>query len=91
MSKQRSAWPKAGAQGGGPRRGEKYRTLLDVGQATISRALNTARRALSVSPERTALRHALDDLARRYLLLPRPNTSSTSSSRRRSRRATPPT
>ncbi|MFE2570235.1 hypothetical protein [Streptomyces mirabilis] len=29
---------------GGAQRGEKYRTLLDVGQATISRVLSTARR-----------------------------------------------
>lgn len=34
--------PRRGAQGG-----EKYRTLLDVGQATISRILSTAHRALS--------------------------------------------
>lgn len=33
------------AQGGAQGR-EKYRTLLDVGQATISRALSTAHRAL---------------------------------------------
>lgn len=41
MSKQRPARPKAGAQGR-----EKYRTLLDVGQAAISRVLSTAHRAL---------------------------------------------
>ena len=47
--------------------GEKYRQLLDVGQATIARALNTARRALPEGPERTAIRHALDDLTDRHL------------------------
>ncbi|MGN9788657.1 hypothetical protein ACTMTF_45160 [Nonomuraea sp. ZG12] len=47
--------------------GEKYRQLLDVGQATIARALNTARRALPEGPERTAIRHALDDLTARHL------------------------
>ncbi|MFF9632888.1 hypothetical protein [Streptomyces fradiae] len=48
--------------------GEDYRRLLDVGQATISRALHTARRALPEGPERTAIRHALDDLMNRHLL-----------------------
>jgi hypothetical protein len=47
--------------------GEKYRTFLDVGQATISRALNTARCALAEGSERTAVRHALDDLTARHL------------------------
>ncbi|PZG19909.1 hypothetical protein [Nonomuraea aridisoli] len=47
--------------------GEKYRQILDVGQATIARALNTARRALPEGPERTAVRHALDDLTTRHL------------------------
>jgi hypothetical protein len=45
---------------------EKYRELLDVGQATIARALNTARRALPEGPGRTAIRHALDDLTNRH-------------------------
>jgi hypothetical protein len=48
--------------------GEDYRTLLEVGQATISRALHTARRALPEGPERTAIRHAIDDLMTRHLL-----------------------
>lgn len=48
--------------------GEKYRHVLDVGQAVISRALHTARRALPEGPERTAIRHALDDLMNRHLL-----------------------
>ncbi|MER0476974.1 hypothetical protein ABR737_01145 [Streptomyces sp. Edi2] len=48
--------------------GEDYRQLLDVGQAVISRALHTARRALPEGPERTAIRHALDDLMDRHLL-----------------------
>ncbi|MEV4013123.1 hypothetical protein AB0J35_21700 [Nonomuraea angiospora] len=47
--------------------GEKYRELLEVGQATIARALNTARRARPGGPERTAIRHALDDLTVRHL------------------------
>ncbi|MER6947414.1 hypothetical protein ABT294_25610 [Nonomuraea sp. NPDC000554] len=47
--------------------GEKYRELLNVGQASIARALNTARRALPEGPERTAIRHALDDLTVRHL------------------------
>ncbi|MFD9658281.1 hypothetical protein [Streptomyces mirabilis] len=82
----------AGRSGqGGAQGGEKYRTLLDVGQATISRALSTARRALSAGPERTALRHALDDLAVDTCCRPRPSASPMSSSRRRSRRAAPPT
>ncbi|WP_331731386.1 hypothetical protein [Streptomyces sp. NBC_00073] len=50
------------------RGGAEYRQLLDVGQATIARALNTARRALPEGPERTAVRHALDDLMHRHLL-----------------------
>ncbi|MFG2623230.1 hypothetical protein ACGFXC_37050 [Streptomyces sp. NPDC048507] len=50
------------------RGGEAYRQLLDVGQATICRALNTARRALPEGPERTAVRHAIDDLMSRHLL-----------------------
>ncbi|MFF5783216.1 hypothetical protein ACFY7Y_40675 [Streptomyces virginiae] len=50
------------------RGGEAYRQLLDVGQATIARALNTARRELPEGPERTAIRHALDDLLYRHLL-----------------------
>ncbi|MEU4516709.1 hypothetical protein AB0G05_45090 [Nonomuraea wenchangensis] len=33
-----------------------------MGQAVIARALNAAHRALPEGPERTALRHALDDL-----------------------------
>lgn len=48
--------------------GEEYREVLDVGQAVISRALHTARRALPEGPERTAVRHALDDLMDRHLL-----------------------
>ncbi|MFD8386172.1 hypothetical protein ACFV2X_48030 [Streptomyces sp. NPDC059679] len=48
--------------------GEKYRQVLDVGQAAISRALHTARRALPEGPERTAVRHTLDDLVDRHLL-----------------------
>ncbi|WP_242911505.1 hypothetical protein [Actinomadura terrae] len=48
------------------RGGETYRTFLDVGQATIARALHTARRALPEGPERTAIRHALDDLTTRH-------------------------
>ncbi|MER6198090.1 hypothetical protein ABT234_12090 [Streptomyces sp. NPDC001586] len=50
------------------RGGAEYRQLLDVGQATIARALDTARRALPEGPERTAVRHALDDLMDRHLL-----------------------
>ncbi|MFE9484732.1 hypothetical protein ACFYNM_39900 [Streptomyces spororaveus] len=50
------------------RGGEAYRQLLDVGQATIARALHTARRALPEGPERTAVRHAIDDLMYRHLL-----------------------
>ncbi|MGW5121894.1 hypothetical protein ACWEQ8_41730, partial [Streptomyces noursei] len=50
--------------------GERYRTVLDVGQATIARALNTARHDLPEGPERTAVRHALDDLMDRHLLPP---------------------
>ncbi|MFK0113980.1 hypothetical protein [Streptomyces sp. NPDC091217] len=50
--------------------GEKYLHVLDVGQAVISRALHTARRALPEGPERTAVRHALDDLIGRHLLPP---------------------
>ncbi|MEV6672877.1 hypothetical protein [Streptomyces sp. NPDC051162] len=50
--------------------GEKYRTVLDVGQATIARALNTARHDLPEGPERTAVRHVLDDLMDRHLLPP---------------------
>lgn len=46
--------------------GEKYRHVLDVGQAVISRALHTARRALPEGAERTAIRHALDDLMDRH-------------------------
>jgi hypothetical protein len=42
--------------------GENYRHVLDVGQAAISRGLDTARLALPEGPERTAVRHALDDL-----------------------------
>ncbi|WP_186779881.1 hypothetical protein [Streptomyces salinarius] len=48
--------------------GEKYRQVLDVGQAIISRALHTARRALPEGPERTAIRQALDDLMGRHVL-----------------------
>jgi hypothetical protein len=48
--------------------GKDYRQVLDVGQAVISRALHTARRALPEGPERTAVRHALDDLMDRHLL-----------------------
>lgn len=48
--------------------GEKYRTFLDVGQAAIARALHTARRALPEGADRTAIRHALDDLTTRHLL-----------------------
>lgn len=47
--------------------GQRYRQFLDVGQATIARALHTARRALPEGPERTAIRHALDDLTERCL------------------------
>ncbi|MFI6597353.1 hypothetical protein ACIBHX_13945 [Nonomuraea sp. NPDC050536] len=36
--------------------------------ATISRALHTVRRALPEGPERTAVRHALDDLTYRHHL-----------------------
>ncbi|MFE1735032.1 hypothetical protein ACFW6X_33635 [Streptomyces bacillaris] len=50
--------------------GEAYRQVLDVGQAAISRALHTARRALPEGPERTAVRYALDDLMDRHLLPP---------------------
>ncbi|MEU8943554.1 hypothetical protein AB0C97_36800 [Streptomyces goshikiensis] len=50
------------------RGGEAYRHVLDVGQATIARALHTARRALEEGPERTAVRHALDALMYRHLL-----------------------
>ncbi|WP_331756642.1 hypothetical protein [Streptomyces sp. NBC_01568] len=50
------------------RGGAAYRQLLDVGQATICRALHTARRALPEGPERTAVRHAIDDLMYRHLL-----------------------
>ncbi|TDD28848.1 hypothetical protein E1287_32070 [Actinomadura sp. KC06] len=49
------------------RGGEKYREFLDIGQAVIARALHTARRALPEGPERTAIRHALDDLTARHL------------------------
>jgi hypothetical protein len=42
--------------------GEDYRHVLDCGQAAISRGLDTARLALPEGPERTALRHAMDDL-----------------------------
>jgi hypothetical protein len=38
---------------------EKYRELLDVGQAVISRALHTARRALSEGSERTGRPHGV--------------------------------
>lgn len=48
--------------------GEEYRHVLDVGQAVISRALHTARRALPKGPKRTAVRHALDDLMDRHVL-----------------------
>lgn len=48
--------------------GATYREVLDVGQAVISRALHTGRRALPEGPERTAVRHALDDLMYRHLL-----------------------
>lgn len=48
--------------------GKKYREYLDVGQAVISRALHTARRALPEGETRTAIRHALDDLTERHLL-----------------------
>ncbi|MFD8335630.1 hypothetical protein ACFV42_23665 [Streptomyces solisilvae] len=48
--------------------GEEYRQMLAVGQAAISRALHTTRRALPQGPERTAVRHALDDLMDRHLL-----------------------
>lgn len=48
--------------------GKEYRHVLDVGQAVISRALHTARRALPEGPERTAVRHALDDLMDRHML-----------------------
>lgn len=48
--------------------GADYRQVLDVGQAVISRALHTARRTLPEGPERTAVRHALDDLTDRHLL-----------------------
>lgn len=48
--------------------GDKYRDFLKVGQAAIARALHTARRALPEGPERTAVRHALDDLTARHLL-----------------------
>ncbi|MEU4360059.1 hypothetical protein [Streptomyces virginiae] len=50
------------------RGGSAYRQLVDVGQATIARALDTARHALPEGPERTAVRHALDDLMDRHLL-----------------------
>lgn len=50
--------------------GEQYRQVLDVGQASIARALHTARRALPEGPERTAIRHTLDDLRYRHLLPP---------------------
>ncbi|QPM21541.1 hypothetical protein [Streptomyces clavuligerus] len=48
--------------------GEKYRQLLDSGQAAISRALHTTRRALPQGLGRTAVRWALDDLMERHLL-----------------------
>ncbi|NUU22092.1 MAG: hypothetical protein HOV68_11350 [Streptomycetaceae bacterium] len=48
--------------------GEKYREVLKVGRAVISRALHTARRALPAGPERTAIRYALDDLMDRHVL-----------------------
>ncbi|WP_030200736.1 hypothetical protein [Streptomyces sp. NRRL S-87] len=50
------------------RGGASYRQLLDVGQATICRALHTVRRALPEGPERTAVRHAIDDLMDRHQL-----------------------
>lgn len=50
------------------RGGEEYRELLDVGQAAISRALHTARRALPEGAARAAVRHALDDLMERHQL-----------------------
>lgn len=50
------------------RGGSEYRQFLSVGQAAISRALNTARRALPEGPERTAIRHTLDDLTDCHLL-----------------------
>ncbi|MGA4960293.1 hypothetical protein [Streptomyces lavendulocolor] len=50
--------------------GEKYRHVLAVGQAAVSRALHTARRALPRRPARTAVRHMLDDLMDRHLLPP---------------------
>ncbi|MER6198092.1 hypothetical protein ABT234_12100 [Streptomyces sp. NPDC001586] len=50
------------------RGGAEYRELLDVGQATICRALHTARRALPEGPERIAVRHAIDDLMYRHVL-----------------------
>ncbi|MER6316913.1 hypothetical protein ABT237_24570 [Streptomyces sp. NPDC001581] len=52
------------------RGGAEYRELLDVGQATICRALHTARRALPEGSERTAVRYAIDDLMHRHLLPP---------------------
>lgn len=42
--------------------GKDYRHVLDCGQAAISRGLDTARLALPEGPERTAIRHAMDDL-----------------------------
>ncbi|MCB5910356.1 hypothetical protein [Streptomyces pinistramenti] len=48
--------------------GQTYREVLDVGQAAISRALHPTRRALPQGPERTAIRHALDDLTDHHLL-----------------------
>lgn len=46
--------------------GADYRQVLDVGQAAIARALNTMRVELPGGPERTAVRHALDDLFDRH-------------------------
>ncbi|MFJ3726629.1 hypothetical protein ACIPYQ_29275 [Streptomyces sp. NPDC090045] len=48
--------------------GAEYRELLGVGQATICRALHSARRALPEGLERTVVRHAIDDLMYRHLL-----------------------
>ncbi|MFD3472031.1 hypothetical protein ACFWWM_38035, partial [Streptomyces sp. NPDC058682] len=49
------------------RGGTVYRPLLDVGQATICRALHTARRALPEGPELTAVRHTIDELMYRHV------------------------
>ncbi|MFJ4702964.1 hypothetical protein ACIP5N_32895 [Streptomyces sp. NPDC088768] len=49
-------------------RGKEYQRVLDIGQAAVARALRTARRALPEGAERTAVRHALDDLMNRHVL-----------------------